>query len=283
MEGCTALDLAVEMGKIEIIKVILGTPGIDTQKLLEIKNNDGYTVLHEAAKKYNRSDIIKAILETPGINKQKLLETKGKDSLIALHCAAIAGEEDAIKAILETPGVDKQKLLEMQRDNGDTALSCAVKGYRVNAVKILFEHQISTIGLRGDEKEAMNFLKLAELREILNIEFSDELGEANSEIRAERESLVLKSIHDHLKTYGTDQSWTSPKAWAASLSRMNSRVNALIGEMQDIGGIVGGVIVQKEIDKVMKQIMPKPQDQSAAIDNARIAPQGHQNQNVQIR
>ena len=30
---------------------------------------------------------------------------------------------------------------------------------------------------------------------------------------------------------------------------MNSRVNALIGEMQDIGGIVGGVIVQKEIDK----------------------------------
>ena len=80
-----------------------------------------------------------------------------------------------------------------------------------------------------------------------------------------------------------DQSWTNPKAWAASLSRMNSRVNALIGEMQDIGGIVGGVIVQKEIDKVMKQIMPKPQDQSAAIDNARMAPQGHQNQNVQIR
>jgi len=44
IDGSTALDLAVEMGKIEIIKVILGTPGIDTQKLLEIKNNDGYIV-----------------------------------------------------------------------------------------------------------------------------------------------------------------------------------------------------------------------------------------------
>ena len=171
----------------------------------------------------------------------------------------------------------------MQRDNGDTALSCAVKGYRVNAVKILFEHQISTIGLRGDEKEAMNFLKPAELREILNIEFSDELGEANSEIRAERESLVLKSIHDHLKTYGTDQSWTSPKAWAASLSRMNSRVNALMGETQDIGGVAGGIIVQREIDKVMEKIMPKPQEQLTAIDNVRITNPIRQTQNAHRR
>ena len=88
----------------------------------------------------------------------------------------------------------------MQRDNGDTALSCAVKGYRVNAVKILFEHQISTIGLRGDEKEAIKFLKPENLREILKIKFSPELGEAGSTIRLERESLVLKAIYDHLKT-----------------------------------------------------------------------------------
>ena len=73
----------------------------------------------------------------------------------------------------------------------------------------------------------MNFLTPEDLREILKIEFSAELGEAGSTIRVEREALVLKAVHDHLKTYDTDQSWTNPNAWAASLSRMNSRVNAL--------------------------------------------------------
>ena len=46
----------------------------------------------------------------------------------------------------------------------------------------------------------MNFLKPNDLREVLKIEFSAELGEAGSTIRLERESLVLKAIYDHLKT-----------------------------------------------------------------------------------
>jgi hypothetical protein len=49
----------------------------------------------------------------------------------------------------------------------------------------------------------MNFLKPNDLREVLKIEFSAELGEAGSTIRLEREALVLKAVHDHLKTYGT--------------------------------------------------------------------------------
>ena len=64
---------------------------------------------------------------------------------------------------------------------------------------------------------------------------------------------------------------------------MNSRVNALMGEMQDIGGIAGGVIVQREIDKVMEKIMPKSQDQSVTRNNARIANPIHQNQNAHGR
>ena len=129
----------------------------------------------------------------------------------------------------------------------------------------------------------MNFLKPNDLREVLKIEFSAELGEAGSTIRLEREALVLKAVHDHLKTYGTDQSWTNPKAWAASLSRINSRVNALMGETQDIGGVAGGIIVQREIDKVMEKIMPKPQEQLTAIDNVRITNPIRQTKNAHRR
>ena len=205
--GYTALHWASVFKQTGIAKLILETPGIDKRKLLEIQDQTGTTALHLAALT-NNVEIIKAILEAPGIDKQKLLEIQEQNGYTALHIIAKNGNHgDVIKEILETPEIDKQKLLEMQRDNGDTALSCAVKGYRVNAVKILFEHQISTVGLRSSEKKAMNFLTPEDLREILKIEFSAELGEAGSTIRVEREALVLKAVHDHLKTYDTDQSW----------------------------------------------------------------------------
>ena len=56
-----------------------------------------------------------------------------------------------------------------------------------------------------------------------------------------------------------------------------------MGEMQDVGGIAGGVIVQREIDKVMEKIMPKSRDQSATRNNVRIANPIHQNQNAHRR
>lgn len=158
-----------------------------------------------------------------------------------------------------------------------------MSSYSIDKVKILLEHQISTVGLRDEEKKAMNFIKPEELKEILKIEFSDELGVAGSTVRLEREALVLKGIHDHLKNYGTDISWTSSNAWAASFSRMNERVNVLAGEMQNIVGVGGGVIVQKEIDRVMKKIMPKPQNQSANINHVRAANPVHQNRGGQRR
>ena len=68
-----------------------------------------------------------------------------------------------------------------------------------------------------------------------------------------------------------------------SLNRISDKVNALMGEMQDIGGIAGGVIVQREIDKVMKQIMPKSLGQSAVIDHSKRYVQAHQNQNEHRR
>ena len=40
-----------------------------------------------------------------------------------------------------------------------------------------------------------------------------------------------------------------------------------------------GAIVRKEVYRIMKEIMPKPQDQSTAIDDSREYIQAHQNQN----
>ncbi len=258
--------------------------GLNTEELIKGYGNEQLTPLHYTAI-YGYDEIAKAILETPGIDKQKLLEIQDQNGNTVLHLVAaeIFINVEIIKVIIETPGIDKKRLLEMQNDDGKTMLKLALKYSQVDAIKILFEHQISTVGLRGSEKKAMNFLTPEDLREILKIEFSAELGEAGSTIRVEREALVLKAVHDHLKTYDTDQSWTNPNAWAASLSRMNSRVNALMGEMQDIGGIAGGVIVQREIDKVMEKIMPKSQDQSATRNNVRIANPLHQNQHAHRR
>ena len=55
----------------------------------------------------------------------------------------------------------------MQNDDGKTILKLALKYSQVDAIKMLFEHQISTVGLRGSEKKAMNFLTPEDLREIL--------------------------------------------------------------------------------------------------------------------
>ena len=255
-----ALNLAGYKGHIQAIKVMLETPGIDVQELLEIQHGPGKTLLQQAASE-GQVEALKVILETPGIDKQKLFEMQSKFGKTALHWAAYKGHAEAIKVILKTPGIDKQKLFEIRDKQGVTALSWAVREDNVKEIKVLLQHQINIVGLRGNEKKAISFLKPEELQEILKIEFSDELGKANSTIRIERETLVLNAIYDYLKTYGTDISWKSPNAWAGSLNRISDKVNALMGEMQDIGGIAGGVIVQREIDKVIREIIPKPQDQ----------------------
>jgi ankyrin repeat protein len=255
-----ALNVAGYKGHIQAIKVMLETPGIDVQELLEIQHGPGKTLLQQAASE-GQVEALKVILETPGIDKQKLFEMQSKFGKTALHWAAYKGHAEAIKVILKTPGIDKQKLFEIRDKQGVTALSWAVREDNVKEIKVLLQHQINIVGLRGNEKKAISFLKPEELQEILKIEFSDELGKANSTIRIERETLVLNAIYDYLKTYGTDISWKSPNAWAGSLNRISDKVNALMGEMQDIGGIAGGVIVQREIDKVIREIIPKPQDQ----------------------
>lgn len=231
--------------------------GSNQEELIKVYGDNRCTSLHYAAIN-GYSEIVKAILQTLGIDKQKLLEIQDTQShWTALHYAVYHGQAEVIKAILETPG----RLPEIKDKNAYTPLRLAVWYGKVDLVKILLEHQVSTVGLKGDEKEIVKCLNPEDLREVLKIQFSDELGEANSSIRLERENLVLKGVYNYLKTYGTDKSWISHNAWAGSLNRMHSRVNALMDEMDGMERVAGGVVVQREIDRIMEGIMSKLQDQ----------------------
>jgi ankyrin repeat protein len=231
------------------------------------------------AARYCQVDVIKEILETDGIDKQRLFEIQNTSGSTVLHTVTYFDNVSLIKLMLETDGIDKQRSLEIQDRTGKTALHCAIKKGQVDVIKTLLEYQVSTLGLRGDEKEAIKFLKPENLREILKIKFSPELGEAGSTIRLERESLVLKAIYDHLKTNDIN----NPKAGSVSLNIMTNRVNVLSDEIGSAEGIAGSIIVQREIDKVMKQIMPKSRGQSAVIDHSKRYVQAHQNQNEHRR
>ena len=270
--------MAARYCQVDVIKEILETDGIVKQRLFEIQNTSGNTVLHEAVYGGN-ADVIKLILETDGIDKQRLFEIQNTSGSTVLHTVTYFDNVSLIKLMLETDGIDKQRSLEIQDRTGKTALHCAIKKGQVDVIKTLLEYQVSTLGLRGDEKEAIKFLKPENLREILKIKFSPELGEAGSTIRLERESLVLKAIYDHLKTNDIN----NPKAGSVSLNIMTNRVNVLSDEIGSAEGIAGSIIVQREIDKVMKQIMPKSRGQSAVIDHSKRYVQAHQNQNEHRR
>jgi ankyrin repeat protein len=136
INGQTALHLAARRSQANIIKVILETPGVDKQKLLEIQNENGNTALHLAAN-IGQVEVIKAMLETDGIDKQKLLEIQGEEGYTALHMAVVSGHVGAIKVILEAPGIDTQKLFEIQNRYGKTALQYAMEHNKVDVIKII--------------------------------------------------------------------------------------------------------------------------------------------------
>jgi ankyrin repeat protein len=133
------------------------------------------------------------------------LEIQDGNGNTILHLATGRNQVDTIKVIVETPEINTQSLLKIQDKNGYTALCLAMEKSQANAIKVLLKHQINTVGLRGNDKEALKFLKPDDLREILKIKFTDGLGEVNGPIRLERESLILKAIYEYLKIYGTDE------------------------------------------------------------------------------
>ena len=74
------------------------------------------------AARYCQVDVIKEILETDGIVKQRLFEIQNTSGNTVLHEAVYGGNADVIKLILETDGIDKQRLFEIQNTSGSTVL-----------------------------------------------------------------------------------------------------------------------------------------------------------------
>jgi len=139
IDGHTALHVASVFGQVGVATIILETLCIDKQKLFEIKDKEGSTAL-DLAVEMGKIEIIKVILGTPGIDTQKLLEIKNNDGYTVLHEAAKKyNRSDIIKAILETPGINKQKLLETKGKDSLIALHCAAIAGEEDAIKAILE------------------------------------------------------------------------------------------------------------------------------------------------
>jgi hypothetical protein len=73
------------------------------------------------------------------------------------------------------------------------------------------------------------------------------LGDHNSAERTERKTEVLKMVYDHLSTYGAN-------SWSGSAARIYNKVDALL-HSQDPDGNKDNIVVQKEVDRVLNQII----------------------------
>ena len=77
--GRIPLHIAASYGKdTEIIKLLLKAAGDKTWTLLTIKDIDGWTALHFAARN-GSTEMVKLLLNTAGDNAWTLLTTKSKD------------------------------------------------------------------------------------------------------------------------------------------------------------------------------------------------------------
>ena len=70
----------------EIVKLLLKAAGDKTWTLLTIKDNDGWTALHYAAKN-DSTEMVKLLLNAAGDNAWTLLTTKSQNGYTALHYA----------------------------------------------------------------------------------------------------------------------------------------------------------------------------------------------------
>jgi hypothetical protein len=118
------------------IRVICMAAGADAQKLVEMQDNYGKTVLHYAACN-GRTVTVQALLSVLAINAPPLVVMQDDDGETALHKATWNGHTAIVQALLSVPGIDAQKLVMMQNNNGKTALYLAEQCDRGKTVVLL--------------------------------------------------------------------------------------------------------------------------------------------------
>ncbi len=242
------------------------TEKADKQKLFEMKDKDGNTPLHMFATNHN-VEVVKAILETDGIDKQSLLEAKNKDGMMPLHLAARFDKGDMVEAMI-TALNDSPELSSIITTNfmpSSSMLKNIALAFMANAeLDLEGVHQLQQeinfeSSSTNEEKCILDLLKPEDLTRLFNIKFSDDLGAVGSEVRKNKETQVLEAVYGHLTRYGASQSWDSPTAWAGSAARIYNKVDALL-RSQDLDGNANEILVQKEVDKILNQIVhPHPQ------------------------
>ena len=111
--GYTPITSASYMGHVEVVKLLLETPGVEMNNA----GKEGFTALHSAAKRGN-VEVVRALLEVDGID----VNTVNMFGFTPLNSAAREGNTEIVKLMLETPGVDVN-----QATSGRTALSLALE------------------------------------------------------------------------------------------------------------------------------------------------------------
>lgn len=144
-KGQTPLDLAVEKGHVEIVKVLLANPNVRP----EVADNNGRTLLHHAVEKGD-VEIVKAVLDHHRV-RPDAVDGKGRTGL---SYAAEKGRFDIIAPLLE-----KGANPNLRDKNGLTPLAYAVKNDHRNATATILQKTQFELGLNvegGDGKTLLH-------------------------------------------------------------------------------------------------------------------------------
>jgi ankyrin repeat protein len=141
------LCYVAEKGKLEIMKLFVGTIGID----MNSKDSCGYTAF-QAAAQYGRLDVVKLLIATNGID----LDSKDMYGRTAFTSAAAGGQLDIVSLLIATKGID----LKSQDEFGRTALASAARYGHINIIKLLVE--MNAVDSTSESKEGpMAFIEAA--------------------------------------------------------------------------------------------------------------------------
>ena len=94
--GWTALHMAANQGRLEIVQALLATPGIQ----VNTPDNEGWMPLHRAAHQGHLA-AVQALIAAPGIQ----VNTPDNEGWMPLHRAAHQGHLAVVQALLAAPGI----------------------------------------------------------------------------------------------------------------------------------------------------------------------------------
>jgi ankyrin repeat protein/preprotein translocase subunit SecA len=182
-EGRTALMLASEKGRLEVVKLLLVEKGLD----MEEKDKYGQTALLMASEE-GHLEVVKHLLE-----QRANIEAKDNEGRTALMLASEKGRLELVKLLLE-----KWLDIEDKDKYGQTALLLASEKGRLEVVKYLLEEGANTEAkdnegrtalMLASERGRLEIVKLL-LEKGVDIEEKDEFGKT---------ALLLASKNAHLE------------------------------------------------------------------------------------